>query len=842
MRKIKVIDSILQVTKNVVQRNDKYYGYIINENNSFYKKQLPLITKNKRVNSLVLLKQKNNEKEIQYQSTKNSSQKENIKNELNIELEQSSSLNNIRTIKTRPKKLPALCPIFNSKGVLLHSIVSSRRDICLKSINNADYNLYNLSNSVNKQRNNIKIFGNQKIRIKKISYNKSFINLDLNYKKFKLTNLNEPGYDNLIYDESEIFGKSNIYQEIIRNKLIELQTIYNKNYTIKKEKVFKYGLHKKNIILTLDSLKIRLNEVKDEHSYKIEVYENPSFEYTFPFALLPLYYYKDVETFLMILTKLLIWDEEAQRFSFTKKDDEIISNILKNCDDFYVDDNDKSYMEEVTDNDSFYMDMSSEKNLTSRSKINFNNALNDFNKNSSTSLTNTINFLKSSNKSLNIYDFKNDNKSYDIYPKLMKREHLNFATFEYFWLTPKKCFILTIETPLITINIPSSQNMAKKYIDFELLFFLFSKNFIMWDFYIIHNLLTFRNFRNLLDNLYSIPEKRNIFFYIIQPKHWKNLFTFYELTSLITREGRKKKVQKKNISGKENYKERKEKFNRTYKENKKLIQELYYKVEEQKIVENEENNNQINNNNKNNDIYYFNSSFIQKGLLVIATFIEKENEIFNEYTFHFNLDQLRKFQIMEMFIDKISFFIKFLKIDYENKVISFDFDSFNEFQEFNWIKDFSKYNFSYSNLLLKKNQELKSKDFIPKMIQEFEGMKKGTKIRVEIKCPLILMKALDNNGFITTETVNVDYRVEQILSKIIIHNSIDLTRQLVNILKDNNFCRKIYVSKRALNKKNGTKRKKHTNRIKELPINQIINNSPRLSFCSLGVVPDTNED
>ena len=78
----------------------------------------------------------------------------------------------------------------------------------------------------------------------------------------------------------------------------------------------------------------------------------------------------------------------------------------------------------------------------------------------------------------------------------------------------------------------------------------------------------------------------------------------------------------------------------------------------------------------------------------------------------------------------------------------------------------------------------------PKMINEFTGLKKGTKIKVEIKCPLILMKVLDNNGFLTTESVNVDYRVERILKNIIIHNSIDLTRQLVIILRDNNFCQK----------------------------------------------------
>ena len=62
------------------------------------------------------------------------------------------------------------------------------------------------------------------------------------------------------------------------------------------------------------------------------------------------------------------------------------------------------------------------------------------------------------------------------------------------------------------------------------------------------------------------------------------------------------------------------------------------------------------------------------------------------------------------------------------------------------------------------------------------------------------MIALDKNGFVTTESGNSDYRVEKLLSQIIIHNDMDLTRQLVNILRDNNFCRKVYTSKRVTKK------------------------------------------
>ena len=105
MKKNDTIDSILQITKNVVSKNYNYYDYIINENNMLYNKQLPLLKNYSRIKSLELLKPKLKEKEIVYQSTKNSSLKEEEKSsELNFESDNYiSSLNNIRTNKIHSK-------------------------------------------------------------------------------------------------------------------------------------------------------------------------------------------------------------------------------------------------------------------------------------------------------------------------------------------------------------------------------------------------------------------------------------------------------------------------------------------------------------------------------------------------------------------------------------------------------------------------------------------------------------------------------------------------------------------------------------------------------------------
>ena len=43
----KNINSILQVTNDIINKNDNYHEYIINNNNQLYARQLPLLIKSK---------------------------------------------------------------------------------------------------------------------------------------------------------------------------------------------------------------------------------------------------------------------------------------------------------------------------------------------------------------------------------------------------------------------------------------------------------------------------------------------------------------------------------------------------------------------------------------------------------------------------------------------------------------------------------------------------------------------------------------------------------------------------------------------------------------------------
>ena len=121
----------------------------------------------------------------------------------------------------------------------------------------------------------------------------------------------------------------------------------------------------------------------------------------------------------------------------------------------------------------------------------------------------------------------------------------------------------------------------------------------------------------------------------------------------------------------------------------------------------------------------------------------------------------------------------------------------------------------------------------------YQGITKNIKIKIEIKFPLILMKTLNQLGYKNTEKISVDNRVEKILTKITIHNALDLTKQVINILKENNFCRRVFGSQRNIRKK--TKREKK-NTFKENTIyNEKLSNFEN-SYGSLGIVQDLKEE
>ena len=217
------IDSILQVTKNMIQQSENYHDYLINKNNNLYLKQLPLLMHSRRINSVFSsrlnkikkLKSAKDPKNIN-SLMENEEEKQTTKKKLSMP--SLLPLYQIRNIKIRSKKLPPLCPLFNQKGELVRSMIASNK-IRNKIVYEDEKSIYS-SISFSSSRNKHKILSKNYSQIVKNlkKTEKSFenrtnvdINLDIDNEKYEFENFfaNDEEYKKLTYDESEIFGKIN---------------------------------------------------------------------------------------------------------------------------------------------------------------------------------------------------------------------------------------------------------------------------------------------------------------------------------------------------------------------------------------------------------------------------------------------------------------------------------------------------------------------------------------------------------------------------------------------------------------------------------------------------------
>ena len=615
-------------------------------------------------------------------------------------------------------------------------------------------------------------------------------------------------------------------------------------------------------------------------------------------------------------------------FELNEKSNEIIATILKNCSDFYISNDGDNFnsnendwnLNESNDLNNSELKTVSGKNTTTQklnnksivelnpeikgtnlntqfinaqtsnqnntSEINNksttdqnnlntkdNNTLN--NNNNPINPTNSINQNQESNLQNDIikqtFTFSSRKsriaKTYDIFAlKKNTNEKKIISQYEFFWITPKKSFILSVEIPLISIFAPTNNNIIRQYINFELLFYIYQNNFILWDFYIMKYLSTIKNFRLFFEQLYSIPKKMNISLFLTQPKIKKLLSKNSELLSIITSPISEKKI-KKNILSEKNIKFinklESPKINKKFETSRTKIYTTsnlnnfkneinnlnnFNKNRYSKQIEYKMNNtlNKSNNKSENNSSNIdtpinnhstFNRIFIQKGLLFIASYIDNKRKISNEFSIHFNVDQLRKFQIMEVIQDKMTFFLKFMSVNYDTESISFDFDSFKNFNETNWVTEIQKYNFNYINQHTPLSEEKILDEYGKElnMIKIFLGLRPHVQIKVEMKCPLIIMQDLDDFGFKYTEGINVDTNIEKNLSKLKIKNTLDLTKKLIDVLKDNNFCRKIVDT----NVNRDFKKKTTKKRLGNIKDNKL---TTRKQTSTLGIITDSKED
>ena len=529
------IGNILQVTKSTIQQTQNYYNYYINKDNDLYRKQLPLLIHKYNMQALAIRR-----KEIE----KNVTEVGIIPYRDNEDKTFLTPLNNIRNPQIRSKKLPPLCPFYNKKGELVPSVVKTSK--IQNKIDLKDFYTDISDISLGKIRLN---------KSPKIDSLPGLNNVEINFDDFQSDYFYEPEYSSLEYLDCEIFGKKDYYLELIKNKVNEFKTMEMNDMNLESMKGRLFDRNKKtNISLKFDSISVKIyetveekiedeNENENENEVQTRVRDVQVFEYNLPFFFLPLFYLKGEEKFKIFLSKIIIWDNMNKKFKTCESPERDFIDILKNCIDFNKDEKKEEEKKEEKPEEPQPKPTKSKYSLT-MGKKSFKSQLAGF---KFGGLSSTINeeqnlaqTMAGPNPGMYLTTLEERQKKLDIvftqniYPNKKEYNYINYNIFEFLWITDKKNFKICINTPLITVNIPSNNIQVRKYIDFELLFYLYEKDFKNWDFYLVKYLSSFKSFRTLLEQMNSINECANKSFYLTQPRVKNYLFNNIKIINIAT--------------------------------------------------------------------------------------------------------------------------------------------------------------------------------------------------------------------------------------------------------------------------------------------------------------------
>ena len=152
MKTVKInknIESILNVTKNVIKESSEFNDYYQHKDNNLYTSQLPLLMQRSRIREALYFRNKTEIQDLVVQKSDNSDLNDNILKEEEEKNYNKHPLTQIRKLQVRSKKLPPLCPFYNKKGELLPDVVSTSKALLTNYESDSIFNLTNINNGSN---------------------------------------------------------------------------------------------------------------------------------------------------------------------------------------------------------------------------------------------------------------------------------------------------------------------------------------------------------------------------------------------------------------------------------------------------------------------------------------------------------------------------------------------------------------------------------------------------------------------------------------------------------------------------------------------------------------------
>ena len=342
----------------------------------------------------------------------------------------------------------------------------------LKGTNKKNENKNNIYTITQKTISSRNVFSNRTIR----HFSKNKIDEE---KIFLLRNniFYDESYNDYKYDESEIFHREIFYNKYIINYIQQLKNTKTDNLTTHLERKFYKENINKNIFQTFENdeiiSSILFKSMKISFINQTNKNKKP-ISFSIPFSYLPLFYYNNMRNIKYILLSCFKFSKDFENIFFNEDDLYYLINNSEQYECFHKKKTIK--IEETKLNDENYEKINDVKNLK---KLIFSNK--------KIKVKITDNNVHKINKKINPYISKYENQ-YNVY--------------YYIWVTPKYNFKVEVKTPKLEIKI-YNKYFVSKYVDFELILFLLKRNFLIWDFYIVHYLFSFKSFRWIIKKILS---------------------------------------------------------------------------------------------------------------------------------------------------------------------------------------------------------------------------------------------------------------------------------------------------------------------------------------------------
>ena len=309
-------------------------------------------------------------------------------------------------------------------------------------------------------------------------------------------------YNDLKYNEKEIFGHKGEYLNYLKDEL---------NYFLKKEKEFELKTDLLQLFLTKKYGKIelflksaRIEVVTDDDDNKEG---EKILNIKLPFHLMCLIYLlngEKINYLIIILLKKfhiyiinedheeekMVWSEEQKKIIFL----EILKMVIFDNDNIEFNFQEKNY-------ERYYSQLKyleKIKDLTEGTK--YNNFMTNFFKDH-----NVIKILD--NSDINIYN----NPIYKSNIKINFDTNINKYTL--YIISLQKKYKVHLYLPEIELIFNNYKKQINHFIDKELFVFLYQNNFMYWDYYVLHYLFSFKNFRQFMNGILSAQNQNNMRYY-----------------------------------------------------------------------------------------------------------------------------------------------------------------------------------------------------------------------------------------------------------------------------------------------------------------------------------------